>query len=238
MPTLLLRLAGPLQSWGVSSKFDNRTSGHEPSRSGVIGMLASALGMSREDPLDVFSGLRFGVRIDQPGTVIHDFHTVHHPTNTNLKYITARDYLADAVFVVGLEGDSELLSRADAALRNPVYPLFLGRRSCPPSGPVSLGIRDLTLTEALEREPWAASEWFARMMPAEVSLETVCDSAEEDDGYFTWDMPVSFSQERREYTLRKVTRTVGAVVVDNSDRTRLRRERETDHDVFSELMEG
>ena len=57
MSTLLLRLAAPMQSWGISSKFDRRTTNMEPTRSGVIGMLAAAMGLSREEPLDVFKAL-------------------------------------------------------------------------------------------------------------------------------------------------------------------------------------
>ena len=45
MSTLLLRLAGPMQSWGTDSKFDVRRTGREPSKSGVIGLVAAALGI-------------------------------------------------------------------------------------------------------------------------------------------------------------------------------------------------
>ena len=47
MSTLLLRLAGPMQSWGTDSKFDERRTGREPSKSGVIGLVAAALGIAR-----------------------------------------------------------------------------------------------------------------------------------------------------------------------------------------------
>ncbi len=75
MSTLLLRLAAPLQSWGVASKFDTRDTAREPTKSGVIGLLAAALGRSRTESLDDLKELRFGVRIDQPGTFLRDFHT-------------------------------------------------------------------------------------------------------------------------------------------------------------------
>lgn len=44
MATLLLRLAAPLQSWGSDSKFETRKTGREPTKSGVVGLLAAALG--------------------------------------------------------------------------------------------------------------------------------------------------------------------------------------------------
>lgn len=46
MGTLLLKLAGPLQAWGVESKFDERRTLNFPTKSGVIGMVAAALGRS------------------------------------------------------------------------------------------------------------------------------------------------------------------------------------------------
>ena len=54
MSVLLMRLAGPMQSWGTRSRFSNRDTGLEPSRSGVIGLLCAALGRPREESLDDF----------------------------------------------------------------------------------------------------------------------------------------------------------------------------------------
>ena len=42
---LMLRLEGALQSWGDHSKWDIRDSGDFPSKSGVVGLLACAMGM-------------------------------------------------------------------------------------------------------------------------------------------------------------------------------------------------
>ena len=49
MNTLLLRLAGPMQSWGTQSRFTIRDTGYEPSKSGVIGLLCAALGKPRDE---------------------------------------------------------------------------------------------------------------------------------------------------------------------------------------------
>lgn len=49
MATLLLRLAAPLQAWGADSKFETRKTGREPTKSGVIGLLAAALGLRRDE---------------------------------------------------------------------------------------------------------------------------------------------------------------------------------------------
>lgn len=48
-PVLTLYLDGPMQSWGYQSRFNRRTTLAHPTRSGVIGMLAAALGIDRAD---------------------------------------------------------------------------------------------------------------------------------------------------------------------------------------------
>ena len=65
MATLLLRLAAPMQSWGDESKYDIRQTGKTPSKSGVIGMLAAALGLRRdsEEIPALSAALRMGARI-------------------------------------------------------------------------------------------------------------------------------------------------------------------------------
>ena len=70
MTVLLLRLAGPLQAWGVKSRFTVRSTELAPTRSGIIGMLSAAIGRRRTDPIEDLLSLRFGVRKDQPGRVI------------------------------------------------------------------------------------------------------------------------------------------------------------------------
>lgn len=138
MATLLLRLAAPLQSWGSDSKFETRKTDREPTKSGVVGLLAAALGLRRDDTegLARLNGLRFAVRADQEGSLLVDFHTAK---SRDTSYVTYRHYLQDAVFLAGLESEDEALLRVlEAALRHPVYPLYLGRRSCPPAHPAAL----------------------------------------------------------------------------------------------------
>lgn len=147
MATLLLRLAAPLQAWGADSKFETRRTAREPTKSGVIGLLAAAQGIRRDedDALQRLNALRFGVRADREGQLLVDYHTAATEKDRaqgKTTYQTCRHYLSDAVFLVGLEsGDETLLRRLETALRAPVFPLFLGRRSCPPTLPLCLGIR-------------------------------------------------------------------------------------------------
>lgn len=189
MPTLLLRLAGPMQSWGTTSRFDQRDTGKEPSKSGVIGLLAAALGIDREawnDDLQALAALTMGVRHDRPGVLKRDYQTAQHIISADRSKVhetavTTRDYLADAVFLVGLEGpDRILLERAHAALQNPVWPLGLGRKSYVPAESVWLadGVVDAPLLPALANRPWLTTPRRGETVPAKllVSLESTDSS--------------------------------------------------------------
>ncbi|MFF2508679.1 type I-E CRISPR-associated protein Cas5/CasD [Streptomyces sp. NPDC058067] len=151
---LLLHLSGPLQSWGERSRFNERDTATGPTRSGLIGLFAAALGRRRDEPLSDLRALHFTVRFDRPGTRLRDFHTVGGGMPRHLTVATAegkrrsgetgtlvsdRYYLQDASFTVAVTSDSpDLLQRCAHAIRYPKWPLYLGRRSCPPSGPVLL----------------------------------------------------------------------------------------------------
>ncbi|MFF0433862.1 type I-E CRISPR-associated protein Cas5/CasD [Streptomyces sp. NPDC004327] len=212
MSVLTVRLAGPLQSWGASARFARRSTEAAPTKSGVIGLLAAAKGVARGDDerLAPLAALRFGVRIDQAGTRLRDFHTAHHPVTGQPMPLSERFYLADAVFVAAVEGDAALLAGLHAALRNPVYAPFLGRRSCPPAQPVELGLHhDIDLLQALRAEPWQASAWHQRLRRQDkvvdlpVLLETSAGTA---DTELLRDQPISFAAEQRRHVLRTVVR--------------------------------
>ena len=234
MNTLLLRLAAPIQSWGSDSKFDKRMTSREPTKSGVIGMLAAALGRERDEPLNDLVELRFGVRIDQPGQFLKDFQTAR-PTGSKNAFVSMRHYLMDAVFLVGLEGSWHFLLTLEAAVLTPVFPLYLGRRSCPPVGRISLGIRDKGLEDALRQEPWQASNWYRerelkRAMSPQLAL--VMDNPE-TGAYRRRDIPLSFSQDHRQYTYRYISDEANAVSVRDIYITAA-----TEHDPFKEGVQS
>lgn len=211
MSVLSLRLAGPLQSWGASARFTRRTTESAPTKSAVVGLLAAAAGIERGDDtgLGPLAALRFAVRIDQPGTRVRDFQTAHHSVSGKSMPLSERFYLADAVFVAAVEGDHTLLGRLHAALRNPVYAPFLGRRSCPPAQPVDIGVHDgSSLMEVLGEVPWQASAWHRRQYKDRTDIElTVLREAHDDEGEFAdtlRDQPVSFAAEHRRHALRTV----------------------------------
>jgi CRISPR system Cascade subunit CasD len=151
----VLRLAGPLQSWGSESQFNRRDTDAMPTKSGIIGLLAAATGRRRGDPILDLVSLMVGVRADQPGTLLRDYHTVsdyrgdpllsasvdsrgRQKRTSPAKHtaVTQRFYLQDAVFVAVVEGAWAMLSGLAEAVTHPAFPLALGRRCCVPSQPL------------------------------------------------------------------------------------------------------
>lgn len=201
MPTLLLRLAGPMQSWGTTSRFDERDSQLEPSKSGVLGLVCAALGRDRAEPVDDLAQLKMGVRIDREGLLMRDYQTATGvifaagKVDMGRTVISPRFYLADAVFLAGLEGDDRaLLERIHAALRAPCWPLALGRKSFPPGEPLWLedAIRDQGLRDALLTWPRLAQPRNdQRDEPLRMVLE------HENAGAVRLDQPVAPFAERR-----------------------------------------
>ena len=236
MSTLLLRLAAPLQSWGANAKYESRRGTERtPTKSGVIGLVAAALGRRRDESIEDLQALRFGVRVDREGSLLRDYHTVKSEKSA---YVTHRYYLSDAVFLAGLEGDEAFLAEIERNLRHPVFPLFLGRRSCPPEGRLSLGIRmGKTLSEALQEEPWLVGEWLRRKEAADVWLRIVTDAEAKDrNAYYQRDVPLTFNQAHRQYGFRRVLEQEPCAVSNSTGQPPVA-ERPTEHDPMTELRE-
>ena len=204
MTTLLLRLVGPMQSWGTSSRFDQRDTGKEPSKSGVIGLVAAALGIDREnwEELEPLTKLKMGVRHDRPGVLKSDYQTAQDIISADHKKIhktavTTRDYLADAAFLVGLSGpNGKILERAYCALENPIWTLALGRKSYVPSESIWMpdSLREGNLDDVLRIHPWVVNlrKWEIAPEKLLVSLES-----EDGTGLLRMDQPLSSFAERR-----------------------------------------
>ena len=238
MTVLLLRLAGPLQSWGVKSRFTVRATELAPTKSGIIGMLAAAVGRRRTDPIEDLLSLRFGVRKDQPGRVIRDFHTARTLDGKTSMPLSERYYLADAVFLAGIEGDTALLEGLDEALRHPFFPL-------------SLGLREAGLLDALRAEPWLAAQWFQQwfhrkyrgrpfdaemLLDQEVVQEAALPARERGAVRGSRDVPASFDPRRRDYGFRQVERLTARVSAPEPDPHEPMAELSTDaHDHMAEL---
>ncbi|WP_406505340.1 type I-E CRISPR-associated protein Cas5/CasD [Streptomyces sp. NBC_00212] len=221
---LTLQLAGPLQSWGASARFTRRTTEPAPTKSGVIGLLASALGRNRDADITDLAQLRFAVRVDQAGTRLRDFQTAQHADTGESMPVSERFYLADAVFVAAVEGDPQLLATLHTALNCPHYLPYLGRRSCPPSRPIPLDLHTgATLEETLTAEPWRASPWYQRRrrreqeIPLRLLTEARTSAGHDPTAALTpvgdtvRDQPLTFSPRHRQYALRTVHTTTVTV---------------------------
>jgi CRISPR system Cascade subunit CasD len=228
MNVLLLRLAAPMQSWGTHSRFTERDTGREPTKSGVLGLVSAALGRGREVPPDDLATLRMGVRVDREGRLMRDYHTTGGGTWLGQPYGVAkadgkpitwanmakatlpsnRYYLADAVFLAALEGqDGGLLTRIDQALAAPVWPLFLGRKAFPPAEPVCLEgglLSGETLEAALRNRPYLAAARPARREDPPERLRLVIECRPGEPGEPRQDVPLSFRSDARDFGLRHV----------------------------------
>lgn len=151
---LLFRLVGPMVAFGKIAVGERRDIWGEPSKSGVLGLVAGALGLTRDDAeahQALEAGLGFAVRIDDPGRPLRDYHTAQTPkARKNLRWRTRKDELADrenlntvlserlyrleARATVALwskiEDGPELTMLRDA-IRRPRFAPYLGRKSCP-----------------------------------------------------------------------------------------------------------
>ncbi|WP_144743903.1 type I-E CRISPR-associated protein Cas5/CasD [Enorma burkinafasonensis] len=208
MAVLLIRLAGPMQSWGDSSRYARRTTRREPTKSGIVGLIASALGRTREDPVGDLAQLELAVRVEQPGQLMRDFQTERPMNGGKPMPLSNRYYLADACFLVALGGPKKTLEKVESALRLPHRPLYLGRRSCPADMPLCLGIDEgaRDVRKVLVEEPWRASARYKSRHPDVLVLEMVAD-ARDGEACESWaDYPLTYSPAGRRYACRPVTR--------------------------------
>lgn len=232
---LVLRLAGALQSWGDRSAFNRRETRPEPTKSGIIGLLAAAAGRPREHPVDDLAALSLGVRVDQPGTLLRDYHTVSdyrgrplpqagvsakgvQRSTSPAKYthVTQRFYLQDAVFLAAVSGPAPLVRSLADAVRRPAFPLALGRRSCVPTQPLLLAVQTGSgLEEVLRETPWQAGEPTRRSYarrngrPERVDVSATIEAIDGED--LTNDVPLSFAPRGRRFTSRRIHHTWLAV---------------------------
>lgn len=149
--TLFLRLEGVLQSWGERGRWTVRDTSTIPTKSGVVGLLGAALGIHDDRLVALSNQLKMGVRVDKPGTVVLDYHTVTSGVmmaqggikggeGEEQTVVSHRFYLSGASFLVALRGEQATIEQLADAVQNPVWFLYLGRHCCIPSAPIYAGI--------------------------------------------------------------------------------------------------
>jgi CRISPR system Cascade subunit CasD len=209
---LVLRLEGPLQSWGLDSQYNRRNTGLIPTKSAIAGICCAALGLPRGSEeeqmfLASFAKIRMlaiaiprnGGKKELPVRRLQDYHTVQNTKTAEGKnkdcHITYRQYLTDASFGILLTGELHLLKQIADALGNPVWGLWLGRKTCIPSTPVLVGLKG-NRDDALH------------LLFGEKTLESFTRQEEVetfDEGRDTLpDAPVSFATEGRLFSPRRV----------------------------------
>jgi CRISPR system Cascade subunit CasD len=209
MPVLLIKLSGPLQSWGSTSNFADRDTNKEPTKSGVIGLVCAAMGINKDKQegkpsIAELSALKMSVRHDRPGRIMKDFYTARNIITVDgedkKNEIGYKDFLADAEFIVALEGNREILEKIHVALGDPKWPMYLGRKSYIPSCPIRItNIQDIKVEEAFKTYPRRNSHYERKNNKIPKRLKVTQESP---DGAFRHDNLLSI--ENRQYSLRCV----------------------------------
>ena len=164
MSVLVLRLAGPVQSWGTYRvSYTSTPSAPMPTKSGVGGFLGALLG--EKDYIGLLSRFTLWVRVDRAQPVNIDMQVASSPkpseregfrravtlvngkattapkqlTGTALPSLANREYLPFSEFICGLEGDDADIAGWYVRARRPTYMPYLGRQANAPTFPVVLG---------------------------------------------------------------------------------------------------
>jgi len=218
---LALRLEGALQSWGYDSQYNRRNTGLMPTKSAIAGMCCAALGYPRGSdkeqtflmdfsnlkmtaiaiPKNIFCGYgQKKKKINLSVRRLQDYHTVQNTMRASGTInkdcvLTYRQYLTDASFGVILEGNGDVLYEISEALKDPVWGIWLGRKTCIPTAPVFAGLEhniDTVLKLFLGKRPLRD---FTRQIEVD-------DFSKGKDSLP--DVPVSFLSEKREFSVRRV----------------------------------
>lgn len=237
MQTLTIRLSAPLQAYGNEASFNRRTSWGVPSKSAVLGLVAAALGLRRDDStIASLNELAFATRTEQPGRQMTDFQIVEYQKNANkfTKKLSYRDYLQDAVFMVALGTDDDgLFNKIEYVLKHPRFQLFLGRRSCPPAGALQINsFAKQSPVQVLENLPWQASTWFQqkwRKPEYNAVITADADLLAGQPSYWQKDLVGSFSQKNRYHRLRQVAEE--NCILKNPYRNK----QQSEHDIMANL---
>lgn len=219
---LLLRLNAPMQSWGVSSRFSIRDTAKEPSKSGVIGLLCAALGISRDEAnisnseFKKLTKLKMGVRVLSEGIMQKDYHTAQEVAKADggkkPTELSTRWFLADADFLVALESNNlEFLEELQDAVQNPHWQLFFGRKAFVPALPVYFNeglFQNKTLIDFWNDEDGKIEELLRNHQIGEKSNKKLFEREqriiiEDLEGNETvQDVPLDFA--KRRFSLRRV----------------------------------
>lgn len=157
-----------MQSWGFASRFTRRTTALHPTKSGVVGLLAAAMGVDKHGPDEAEQVGKLAAlgcttitlpkkrgESELPILRLNDYHTIGGGYDTDTHWmkmprkangskpdtvLSERHYLLDARFGVLLEGERDWLEEIATKLRNPTWGVWLGRKCCIPASPLLVGV--------------------------------------------------------------------------------------------------
>lgn len=190
---LVLRLDGPLQSWGENAKWDFRDSSAMPTKSGIVGLLGCAMGEERGSPVlvELAQSITVAVRADRPGVKFVDFQTVQgdplmaatgKPKTTGNTILSPHAYLQDACFTVFVDTTPEWQKQIIEALENPRWCMYLGRKNCVPSRPIQAKVVESDdMLKTLEEYPAAERAAKAMVYECEIPGSTAASIQRPDD---------------------------------------------------------
>lgn len=211
-----------MQSWGTSSHFETRNTDYYPSKSAVIGVIAASFGYSRDedDIIRELNKLDFAVRVDQVGLLKKDYQTARR-LKKDEPYVTNRYYLEDAIFVVAISNyDDKWIEEIYAALKNPYFQQFMGRRSCPVQPDFVIDMVETGAIEALQNLEWQASDWYKKRNKNYVADIYADKDLLPDSGYtIRNDRVSSFSQEGRKFEPRFEARTAKTMSTEDENKS-------------------
>ncbi len=222
MKYLVLWFEGPFQAWGTDSKFNSRSTQAYPSKSGVLGMILAAAGLSGEQSelLASLSACNQSCYIIREGKILVDFQTVGNGYDTKDSWqkkmipkkrdggtatkggskILYKQYIQDGIFAVIQEIPEELEEVIEPAMKNPVWPLYLGRKNCIPTEKVYNGLFDSFDDAKRKLKEIISSREGLSIRRTIIEGER----PEAGDVYSVCDVPLSFGVKKR-YASRFIT---------------------------------
>ena len=233
MKTIVLKMSGPLQSWGTTSRFETRHTDFYPSKSAVIGLIGACLGYKRDEKeLIKLNELDFAVRVDQEGILNRDYHIAQKfKKNGEFErtYVTNRYYLEDAVFLISIShNEDKIIDTIEFALKNPYFQPFMGRRSIPLMQDFIVKITEESAIDSLKNTPWQAMDWYMKRASEKIVIPIYADAEllVDKPKNIRRDRVLSFSQKERKFGPRYESRL--DIVIPNPYYN-------TNHNVFEEI---
>ncbi|HHC08393.1 MAG TPA: type I-E CRISPR-associated protein Cas5/CasD [Actinobacteria bacterium] len=220
--TLTFRIDAPLQSWGLSGRFSHKDTAREPTKSGIVGLIANAMGRDRSDPIGDLASVAVSVRVESEPRTVDDYRTVgsgnadallrlhgHDPDDgyfapaagergarKKTPIVIHAHHLIDGAYLVALHGEPELLHRIATALDAPRRPVYLGRRGFFPVAPFEPAIVPHSAAATLRSTPWRPPAWWPEDRDPPAKLRLVEPAEPHEATAIRYDEPVSFAPRR------------------------------------------